>query len=107
MKLKYGQIVGAVPVLQKLVAQPLHLRQAYQLSKIAKKADEELVFFRMKHEEIMKSDGEQAEKIKMVNELLGFEVDWELEPLKLSVDDNIELSAIDLANSEGLIEISE
>ena len=107
MKLKYGQLLGAVPVLQKLVAQPLHLKQAYQLSKIAKKADEELAFFRSKHEAIMNSGDKEAEKIKMVNELLSFEIDWSIDPLVLSVNDNIELSAQDLANSEGLIEISE
>ena len=43
----------------------------------------------------------------MQMELLIFEVEWELEPFRLSVNDPIELSVSDLANTEGLIEITE
>ena len=93
--------------LQKLVGQNLHLRQAYQLSKIVEKANKELKFYSDKNAEIMASGNTNEEKIKMVNELLSFEIDWAIDPLVLSVNDNIELSAQDLANSEGLIEISE
>ena len=43
----------------------------------------------------------------MINELLNFEVEWELEPLTLSLDDDLVLSAADLEASRGLIEIRE
>ena len=103
----YGTLNASVPVLQKLVKQNLHLRQAYQLTKIAKRANEELVFFNTKYEEIIKSDKPDGEKIKMINELLNFEVEWELDPLTLSLDDDLVLSAADLEASQGLIEIRE
>ena len=103
----YGTLNASVPVLQKLVKQNLHLRQAYQLTKIAKRANEELAFFNTKYEEIVKSDKADAEKIKMINELLNFEVEWELDPLTLSLDDDLVLSAADLEASRGLIEIRE
>lgn len=103
----YGTLNASVPVLQKLVKQNLHLRQAYQLTKIANRANEELVFFDTKYKEIIKSDKPDGEKIKMINELLNFEVEWELEPLTLSLDDDLVLSAADLEASRGLIEIRE
>ncbi len=103
----YGTLNASVPVLQKLVKQNLHLRQAYQLTKIAKRANEELVFFNTKYEEIIKSDKPDGEKIKMVNELLNFEVDWNLDPLVFSIDDDLMLSASDLDAANGLIEIKE
>lgn len=105
--MKYGQLAASVPVMKKLSEQPLHLKQAYQLMKMVRKIDEELVFFREKYKEIMESDRSDEEKIKMQMELLNFEVEWELEPFRLSVNDPIELSVSDLANTEGLIEITE
>lgn len=103
----YGTLNASVPVLSKLVRQNLHLRQAYHLTKIARRANEELVFFQSKHMEIMKSDKPDEEKIKMMNELLNFEVEWDLEPLVLSLDDDLMLSASDLDAARGLIEIKE
>ena len=103
----YGMLNASVPVLQKLVNQNLHLRQAYQLTKIAKRANEELAFFGSRYAEIMNSDKPNEDKIKMMNELLNFEVDWDLEPIVFSIDDDLMLSAADLDKTQGLIEIRE
>ena len=103
----YGTLNASVPVLSKLVGQNLHLRQAYQLTKIAKRANEELAFFNARYNEIVKSGMEEDEKIKMMNELLNFEVEWNLDPLRLSIDDDLMLSAYDLGVCQGLIEIEE
>lgn len=105
----YGILNASVPVLRKLIGQNLHLRQAYQLMKIVKKANEELVFFNRRYDRIMaQEEASEDEKIKMINELLNFEVDWDLDPLVLYTDDdNLMLSAHDLDVSSGLIEIKE
>lgn len=103
----YGTLNASVPVLQKLVGQNLKLRQAYQLTKIVKKVNEELVFFRDKYTEIGNSDASDEEKIKMINDLLNFEIDWTLEPVVLTLEDDISLSAADIDSSRGIIEISE
>ena len=103
----YGTLNASVPVLQKLVGQNLHLRQAYQLSKIVKKLNEEMTFFRAKYEEILSGNESEDNKIKMVNELLNFEVDWPLDPLVLSLDDEVRLSSNDLEIAQGLIEVRE
>lgn len=103
----YGTIIASAPVLQKLVGQNLHLRQAYQLTKIVNKLNEELGFFSAKQKEINESDRSEEEKIKMMNELLNFEIDWSLEPLIFGLDDDIRLSAADLDAGRGVIEIRE
>lgn len=103
----YGTLNASVPILRKLVKQDLHLRQAYQLTKIAKRANEELAFFGSKYAEIVNSDSPDEDKIKMMNELLNFEVDWNLEPVVFSIDDDLMLSAADLDIAQGLIEIKE
>ena len=103
----YKTILSAMMALQKLVGQNLHLRQAYQLSKIVEKANKELKFYSDKNAEIMASDKTNEEKIKMVNELLDLEIDWGLDPIVFSLDDNVKLSADDLLSSHGIIEIQE
>ncbi|MBE6724983.1 MAG: hypothetical protein E7576_07285 [Ruminococcaceae bacterium] len=103
----YGALNNAVPVLNKLVLQNLRLRQAYQLTKIAKRVNDELAFFNAKYQEIMNGDFPDDEKIKMMNELLNFEVEWDVEPLVFSVNDDLILSASDLEMGRGLVEIRE
>ena len=103
----YGTLNASVPVLRKLVKQDLHLRQAYQLTKIAERANNELAFFNSKYEEIVKSDKPDEDKIKMLNELLNFEVEWPLDPVVFMLDDDLRLSASDLDSAKGLIEIKE
>ena len=103
----YGTIVSSVQIFQKLVQQPLPLRKAYQLSVMARKMDEELVFFRQKYGEITESSLTDEEKNEKVNELLNFEIEWTFEPLQLSANDDIKLSANDIDNTRGLIEITD
>ena len=103
----YKTILSAMVALQKLVGQNLHLRQAYQLSKIVEKANKELKFYSDKNAEIMASDKTNEEKIKMVNELLDLKIDWGLDPIVFSFDDDVKLSADDLLSSHGIIEIQE
>lgn len=103
----YGTIIAAAPVLQKLVGQNLHLRQAYQLTKIVNKINEELGFFTVKQKEINEGGSSEEEKIKMMNELLNLEIEWPLEPLVFSLDDDIRLSAADLDAGRGVIAVKE
>lgn len=103
----YGTLNASVPVLRKLIGQNLHLRQAYQLQKIIKRANEELAFFQAKFDEIKMSDDTEEEKNRKLTELFNFEIIWELAPLVLSIDDDLMLSAHDLDVSKGLIEVKE
>lgn len=103
----YQKLIGAVPGLQKLTGQDLPLRTAYRLSKMVRKANEELAFFRMKHEEIMKAETEEEEKRRLFEELLRFEADWSPDPIRIPEDTNIRLSGSDIAALEGLVEITE
>ena len=103
----YANILAAASVLQKLIHEPLHLRQAYHLTKIVSRANEELEFYQRKQKEIMAGDFDDKERAKKMNELLNFEIDWPLEPLLLSLDDDIRLTSNDLIVSKGIIEVSE
>ena len=105
--MKIGQLLASVQTLQKLVEQPLHLRQAYQLSKIANKVNTELGFFEMKRDQILNSEGTDEEKTDKFNELLNFEVDWTIDPVVFKFDDDIKLSASELDSCQGMIEIEE
>ena len=105
--MKIGQLLASVKTLQKLVEQPLHLRQAYQLSKIANKVNTELNFFETKRDQILNSDLTEEEKMEKMNELINFEVDWDVDPVVFKFDDNILLSAFELDSCQGMIEIEE
>ena len=105
--MKIGQMLASVSVLQKLIEQPLHLRQAHTLSKIARKINEELAFFAERRDQILNSDMTDEEKEEKMNELVNFETDWDLAPLKLNLDQNIELSAADLDVVVGIVEVEE
>ena len=103
--MKYGTLVASVPVFQSLVSQPLPLRKAYQMSVMVRKINEELEFFRHKRDEILGSDMSEQEKNDKMDELLNLEIDWQLDPLELSLDDDVKLSASDLDMAEGLIKV--
>lgn len=107
MKITYGIMLASTHALQSLVGQSLPLKQSYRLSKIVKAVNEELDFFRQKRDEILGSDSSEKEKNEKLNDLLNFEVDWTLEPVVLTLEDDISLSAADIDSSRGIIEISE
>lgn len=107
MKITYGIMLASTHTLQSLVGQSLPLKQSYRLSKIVKAVNEELDFFRQKRDEILGSDSSEKEKNEKLNDLLNFEVDWTLEPVVLTLEDDISLSAADIDSSRGIIEISE
>lgn len=107
MKITYGTMLASVHALQALVGQSLPLRQSYRLSKIVKFVNEELDFFRNKRDEVLSLDISENEKNEKLNDLLNFEVDWTLEPVVLTLDDDISLSAADIDVTKGIIEISE
>ena len=103
----YGSVLASASVLQKLINQPLHLRQAYQMTKIARRINEELDFFYAKKDEIDKMECTDEEKIEKMNELVNLEIDWDLEPVRLSPEDKLELSASDLEMANDVIKVEE
>lgn len=103
----YEKLVLSVPAMQKLAGQDLPLSIAYRLKKMTSRIDEELVFFRMRHGEIMKSAVTDEEKGALIAELMNFEIDWDPEPIRIPFDTDIRLSCADLSALDGLVEFYE
>jgi hypothetical protein len=105
--MKYGTLVASVRVMRELIVQPMPLRTAYALHKITTKMDEELGFYTKKHNEIAQSELSEEEKTRQITELLNMDIEWDLAPVHLSLNDDIRLSAADIDAAKGLIEFDE
>lgn len=103
----YRNILGSVPTMQKLYAQDLPIKTAYQLHKMIRRINEEIDFFRSKEQEIRaKHENPNSPAILAeLNELLDLTIEWEFEPLPLGPDASIKLSCADLDALEGFITI--
>ena len=102
----YERIVGAVPTFQKFVMQDLPLPTAYQLSKIVRKINDELGFFQQESEKIRgRHEDPNSPGIKTeLENLLDLEVEWDVSPVRIEIDDKIRLSCSDIAALEGFVE---
>lgn len=105
--MKYEKLVLSVEAFQKLTAQDLPLPIAYQLKKMTGRINEELVFFRMRYQQITGSEITEEEKGALIAELLNFETDWDPVPLRIPIDTKINLSCADINALEGLVEFYE
>lgn len=91
----YYHLLNSVPAFQKLIHQDLPLRTAYRLSKMVRKVNEELDFFRAKQEEIQAKHEYQIPQSEF-EALLAFEVEWEEPRIEIALDDSIMLSVTDV-----------
>lgn len=101
----FREIISFAPTLQRLVTQPLPLRKAYQLSKIVKKTNEEIVFFETESAKIRKMEIPQDEAVKKIDELLALDVPWDLPSLELEEGDNVSLSCAELESAYAVIKL--
>lgn len=91
----YYALLNAVPSFQKLVHQDLPLQSAYKFSKIVRKINEELDFYK------------ERASIDSTDELLEFEIDWNEEKIVIPVTTNIELSCSDVEALEPFVVFTE
>lgn len=102
----YEKLVGAIPAFQKLVMQELPLPTAYRLSKMVRKVNEELDFFRAESEKIRAKheNPNSPEMNRELDALLQWDVEWTFLPLCIDLDDKLRLSCSDVNALDGFIE---
>lgn len=115
--MKIGQIVEALPSLQKLAGQELTIKKLYKISKLMGKLNEELAFYNEQRGKILAKycnvvgnqyvpREEDMEKLNAeMGELLGTEIEYEVQEVVLDLDENIKLSYNDLVALEGFVRI--
>jgi len=102
----YCNLLNSVPAFQKLIRQDLPLRTAYRLSKMVRKINEELSFFREREAEL-KAKYEFKIPANEYNELLNLELDWDEPKIEILLDENINLSVADIEALTPFIEFKE
>lgn len=104
--MKYIHLLNSISAFQKLIHQDLPLRTAYRLSKMVRRVNEELDFFKAKETEL-KAKHEYKVPVGEYNELLNLEIDWEETKITIPLDDNISLSVADIEALTPFIEFKE
>lgn len=102
----YFQILNAIPGFQKIVSQSLPLRTSYKLSKMVRRVNEELDFFRAKEAEL-KAKHEYKVPANEYEELLNLEIDWNEPKIEIPLDADINLSCADVDALTPFIEFKE
>ncbi len=117
MKLHF--IVDAKPRMEKLVTKELPLKTAHRLWKMASAMNEHLQFFENKRMAILETYGEadgnryvpkegtgntMNEKIL---ELLHMEIEWDMEPVEISLEEDIRVTTADITALEPFVKFKE
>lgn len=105
MKITLGRIVNSVSALRKMANQDLSLKTAYETYKLIKIMNEHLGYFDEHREKI----SELADnKDKELEALLQTEVELaDFQKVKVSLKENVNMSAMDLMELEDFIEFTE
>ena len=116
MKIKVLELVNMKPSLQKLIAQDLPIKTAFKISKIIKVLDPEYAIFEENKTKIFKKYGEEQidrtirikpENMEVFttefNELLGIELEVNVEQIPVVELETIKLSVIDLNSLDLLL----
>lgn len=105
MKITLGRIVSSVSALRKMANQDLSLKAAYETYKLIKIMNEHLGYFDEHREKI----SELADnKDKELEALLQTEVELaDFQKVKVSLKENVNMSAMDLMELEEFIEFTE
>lgn len=116
--MKLGNVVNALPALQKLAGENLTPKTLYWVSKTLSKLDGEINFFNDERAKIAKELGNEVEtdkwEIPVENrpeferrmvDLLNVEIEAEFKVVKLPVTENIRLSYNDLRMLDGFVEL--
>lgn len=117
--MKIGQIVEALPSLQKLAGQELTIKKLYKISKLMGKLNEELAFYNEQRAKILAKycdvvdnryvpREEDVEKLNAeMSELLDTEIEYEVHEVVIGTDENIKLSYNDLVALENFVSLEE
>lgn len=105
----YVKLVGAVPTFQKLVRQDLPLPIAYRLSKLVRAVNEELAFFQSESAKIRErhEDPNSPGITQEMEALLALDVEWNVPPIRIAIDDKLRLSCADIDALDGFVEFYE
>lgn len=104
--MKLGTIINAIPALQKLSQCNLTLRTAYNVKKLLRAAEDEIELFQGETQKIIASpELTEKEKIKRTDELLAFEIDTEINPVVISLSEDVIITPNDLSLLEDFIEL--
>ena len=114
--MKIGEIVTALPALQKLASEKLTLKTLYKVSHMMSMLDKEISFYNQERMKIIESLGNNVENDKWkipeenieefnnrMNELLNIEIASEIKPVELPVSENVEMSYNDIKALDGFI----
>lgn len=105
MKTTLGRIVNSVSALRKMANQDLSLKTAYETYKLIKIMNEHLGYFDDNREKISKLADNQDKELEA---LLKTEVELaDFQKVKVSLKENVNMSALDLMELEEFIEFTE
>lgn len=120
--MKLGEVVGALPALQKLASEKLTAKALYRVSKTLSRLDKEIGFFNAERCKIVEELGEKVEDKegayeipaanreefnKRMAELSDIEIDPPIAVIKISTTEDIRLSYNDLRMLEGIVELED
>ncbi len=105
MKITLNKIVNSVAALRKMASQDLSLKTAYETYKLIKIMNEHLGYFDDNRERISKLADNQDKELE---ELLQTEVELaDFQKVKVSANEKVNMTALDLMELEDFIEIIE
>jgi len=94
--MKLSTIIHAVPALQRLCAERIDISAAWQIHKRLPELDKCICLFNAEREKCLR-DFKGAELDAKLEELLGFEADFDMPPIPLKVQAGFSLSVNDIA----------
>ena len=116
--MRIGQIVNALPALQKLGNENLTLKTLYWVNKLLSALDKELSFYNAQQRKILNELGTEVQPGKWeippeireqylarMTELANIEIEGDFKVVKLPMTENISLSYNDMKMLEGLVEL--
>lgn len=117
--MKIGQVVEALPSLQKLAGQDLSIKKLYKVSKLLGSLDNEIAFYNNQRNKILSQycdivgnqyiprKEDEAKLNAELRELLDTDIEGEIKEVVLGIDENIKLSYNDLMALKGFVTIEE
>lgn len=92
MKIKMSELLDAVQPMNKLIGAELPLKTAHKITLLVDKLNPHIGFFNKRKDTIPQGE-EGQEKFR---ELLDYEVELDAEPVEISIEENVRLSASDI-----------